>query len=143
VIVDANILLCAHNADDPHHEAAREWLEAVLNGTTRVGLSWWSLTAFMRIVTNSRAYAYPLSAEAAATQVEEWLDAPRAWLAEPTAQYRDVLMTLVRTYEVRGALMTDAQLAALAIDHGVPVMSTDTDFARFDAVEWINPLRPS
>jgi uncharacterized protein len=140
VIVDANVLLYARNTADPRHPPARVWLEDALNGPTRVGLPWWSLTAFARISTNARAFPNPLAPEEAALQVEEWLDAPRAWLAEPTAQYRHVFTTLIRTHDVRGPLVTDAQLAALAIDHGVPIVSTDADFARFDSVEWINPL---
>lgn len=140
MIVDANILLYARNAADPRHEQARTWIEAALNGPTRVGLPWWTLSAFVRIATNARAFPEPLTAEDAALQVDEWLDAPRAWLAEPTAQYREVFTSLVRTHRVTGPLVTDAQLAALAIDHGVPVISTDADFARFRAVEWIDPL---
>jgi len=140
VILDANILLYARNETDPRHAAARQWLESALNGSTRVGLPWWSLSAFVRIATNARAFADPLSPDEAAAQVDEWLDAPRAWLAEPTPLYREVFTSLVRTHDVRGPLVTDAQLAALAIDHGVPIVSTDADFARFPAVEWVNPL---
>jgi hypothetical protein len=141
VIVDANVLLYARNADDPRHPKARAWLEGALNGTTRVGLPWWTLAAFVRISTNARAFPSPLSPDEAVSQIEEWLDAPRAWLAEPTGQYWHVLAALVRDHDVRGPLGTDAQLAALAIDHGVAVVSTDADFARFRSVEWIDPLR--
>lgn len=143
MIVDANLLLYARNDADPRHSAARAWLEDVLNGSTRVGLPWWSLAAFVRIATNARAFPSPLSSVDAARQVGEWLDAPRAWLAEPTTQYREVFTSLLRSHDVRGPLVTDAQLAALAIDHGVPVMSTDADFARFRGVEWLNPLETS
>ncbi len=140
MIVDANLLLYARNSADDRHDQAREWLEASLNGTTRVGLPWWSLAAFVRISTNPRAFPDPLTPDQAASQVEEWLDAPRAWLAEPTANFRHVFLGLVRKYSVRGALVTDAQLAALAIDHGVSLASTDSDFARFREVTWIDPL---
>ncbi len=141
MILDANLLLYARNEADARHEQARAWLEEALNGPTRVGLPWWTLAAFVRIATNPRAFPQPLTADEAALQVEEWLDAPRAWLAEPTPQYREVFTTLVRTHDVRGPLVTDAQLAALAIDHGVPVVSTDADFARFRSVEWVDPLQ--
>jgi toxin-antitoxin system PIN domain toxin len=140
VIVDANLLLYARNDADPRHGAARAWLEGALNGSTRVGLPWWSLVAFVRIATNPRAFPDPLAPAEAADQVDEWLDAPRAWLAEPTIHFREVFAALVAAHQVRGPLVTDAQLAALAIDHGVPVVSTDADFARFREVEWINPL---
>lgn len=140
MIVDANLLLYARNSADPRHDTARTWLEQALNGPTRVGLPWWSLAAFVRISTNPRAFVNPLSPAEASTQVGQWLDAPRGWLAEPTSGYREVFLRLLRTHEIRGPLVTDAQLAALAIDHGVSLASTDGDFARFSEVEWVNPL---
>jgi hypothetical protein len=140
LILDSNILLYARNDADPRHAVARGWLEDALNGSTRVGLTWWSLAAFVRIATNARAYPAPLTPDEAALQVEAWLDAPCAWIPQPTTQYGQVFLSLLRSHDVRGPLVTDAQLAALAIDHGVPVVSTDADFARFANLEWINPL---
>lgn len=140
MIVDANILLYARNSADEHHDAARRWLESALNGSTRVGLPWWSLAAFIRIATNPRAYANPLTPADAAHQVAEWLAAPCAWVAEPTTNFRHVFLEVIRTHQVRGPLVTDAQLAALALDHGVPIASTDADFARFREVDWFDPL---
>lgn len=143
MIVDANVLLYARNEDDPRHATAREWLEGALNGETRVGLPWASLGAFHRIATNPRAFPEPLTPAQAWEQVEEWLDAPRAWVPQPTPRYREVLGRLVRQHRVTGPLFSDAALAALAIDHGVPVVSTDADFARFDGVAWTDPLQPT
>ena len=143
MIVDANLLRYARNSADERHEQAREWLESVLNGPSRVGLLWWSLAAFVRIATNPRAYPDALTPAAATRQVEEWLDAPCAWLAEPTANFRTVFLDIVRSHGVRGPLVVDAQLAALALDHGVPIASTDADFARFREVDWFDPLAGS
>ena len=140
MIVDANILLYARNSDDPRHEPARHWLEAALNGDERVGLPWTSLGAFLRIATNPRAMPDPLDSAAAWRQVEQWLDAPRAWVPEPTGRFRAILGRLVREHSVQGALVPDALLAALAIDHGVALASTDADFARFGELRWVNPL---
>lgn len=140
MILDANLLLYARNEADLRHEAARSWLEKALNGDTRVGLPWQSLAAFLRISTNPRAFPEPLSPQDAWEQVEEWLDAPRAWVPSPTPRFRDVLGRLMRTHHLRGALVTDAQLAALAIDHGVALVSTDADFARFAEVRWLDPI---
>lgn len=140
MIVDANILLYARNASDPRHEDARQWLEAALNGETRIGLPWSTTGAFFRIATNARAFPDPLTPEEAWTQVTDWLTAPRAWVPEPSSQYRLILGRLVTDHDVHGPLMTDAMLAALAIDHGVAVASTDTDFARFAGLTHTNPL---
>ncbi len=140
MLLDANVLLYAHNADDPHHDRARAWLVEALNGPTRLGFPWQTVTAFLRIATNPRAFPEPLEPEAAWAQVTDWLAAPRAWVPQPTLAYPDVLGRLVRSHRIRGPLVTDAALAALAIDHGVAVVSTDADFARFTDVTWINPL---
>lgn len=140
MLLDANLLLYARNADDPHHDRARAWLVAALNGPTRIGFPWQTIAAFLRIATNARAFSEPLEPEVAWQQVDEWLAAPRAWVPQPTAAYAAVLGRLIRDDQIRGPLVTDAALAALAIDHGVAVVSADTDFARFSDVRWINPL---
>ncbi len=143
MIVDANVLLYARNESAQQHDMAKEWLERALNGDTRVGLPWWSLAAFVRIATNPRVFARPLSADEAARQVEDWLHAPRAWIAEPTSAFADIFLELLRRYRVTAGLTTDAQLAALAIEHGVPMISADADFARFQELDWIDPFSES
>lgn len=140
MIVDANILLYARNSTDPLHAPARAWLESSLNGDSRVGLPWSTLGAFMRIATNPRAFPDPLTPADAWQQIEDWLDAPTAWMPEPGPRYRQLLGRFVRELGVQGALVTDAQLAALAVDHGVALVSTDSDFARFRDLRWVNPL---
>src|SRR5215510_1507028 len=140
MLVDANLLLYARNIDDPRHSTARVWLEEVLNGPTRVGLPWQSLTAFVRIATHARVFREPLSPSAAADQVLEWLDAPATWVPVPTERHAEVFARLVRDHAASGPLVTDAHLAALAIEHGVEIASTDTDFDRFTAVRRFDPL---
>lgn len=140
MIVDANILLYARNSADPLHAPARAWLESALNGDSRVGLPWSTLGAFMRIATNPRAFPDPLTPADTWQQVEEWLDAPTAWVPEPGPRYRQIVGRFIRELGVQGALVTDAQLAALAVDHGVELVSTDSDFARFRDLRWVNPL---
>jgi toxin-antitoxin system PIN domain toxin len=141
VILDANVLLYARNSADARHRPARAFLEEVLNGPHRVGLPWQSLTAFLRIATNQRVFAAPLSPAQGADQVSQWLDAPAAWVPVPTGRHADVLLGLVRDLRLSGALLTDAHLAALALEHGTGVWSTDTDFARFPGLRWEDPLR--
>lgn len=140
MIVDANLLLYARNSSDPRHDTAREWLETALNGDVRIGLPWTSLGAFFRIATNPRVFTDPLTSDEAWQQVVAWLDAPRSWVPEPSTRFRDIVGRLVTENGVTGPLMTDTMLAALAIDHGVTLASTDTDFERFDGLRYINPL---
>jgi len=140
VIVDANILLYAVDESSVFHGRARRWLEDALNGSRRVGLPWQSLVAFVRISTNARAMAEPLSAAQAWALVDGWLDAPAAWIPQPTAGHREILRRLVTEFDLRGNLVSDAVLAALCIEHGVAMVSADSDFARFPEVAWVNPV---
>jgi toxin-antitoxin system PIN domain toxin len=139
-LIDANLLLYAANRDAAEHERATAWLEGQLNGSRRVGMPWESLTAFMRLATNPRVAAKPLSAEGAWAFVEEWLDAAVVWIPGPTDRHAEVLGGLMRRYRLTGKLVPDAHLAALAIEHGLDVCSADTDFARFTEIRWTNPL---
>jgi toxin-antitoxin system PIN domain toxin len=140
VLVDANLLLYARNADDPHHQRARDWLGGALNGPVRVGLPWLSLSAFLRISSNPRAWPRVLSISEAWEQVEDWLAAPASWIPLPTDRHAEVLGRLLLDHRLSSAMVTDAQLAALAVEHGVAVASTDTGFARFTEIRWIDPL---
>lgn len=140
MLVDANILLFAEDRSSAHHKPAVEWLTAALNGSTRVGLPWPSLLAFVRIRTHRRVYERPLTVDEAWARVEEWLGAPAAWVPVPTSDHAAVLGALVRRYRLTGIAVPDGHLAALAIEHGLTVCSTDTDFARFTDVRWFNPI---
>lgn len=140
MIVDANVLLYGRNTADPRHGAARDFLETVLSGPRRVGLPWQSLTAFLRIATHPRVFPRPLATRQAVEQVHEWLAAPAAWVPLPTGRHAEVFLPLVRDQRITGQLVSDAHLAALALEHGTGIWSTDGDFARFAGLRWANPL---
>jgi toxin-antitoxin system PIN domain toxin len=139
LIVDANVLLYAVDDQSPFHTSAHSWLEAAMNGVERVGLPWASLMAFQRIITHPRATANPLTAIAAWSYVADWLDAEQAWIPVSGSRHRDILGTLLVGGDLRGNLVTDAHLAALAIEHGTGICSFDSDFARFSGVRWVSP----
>jgi len=117
------------------------WLDSRLNGSAPVGLPWPSLLAFVRITTNPRIYPQPLTMDAAWEQVEAWLDCEPAWIPAPTERHRALLGPLLARAAGRADLVADAHLAALAIEHGLTLCSTDGDFARFPGLRWENPLR--
>lgn len=139
MIVDANVLLYAVDHGSRFHDVAREWLEGALDGEERVGLPWVSLTAFQRIATHPRASAHPLTPAQAWGLVTDWLAAERAWVPSPGSRHAQILGRLLVAGDLRGNLVTDAHLAALAIEHGTSICSFDGDFARFADVRWINP----
>jgi uncharacterized protein len=134
VIVDANVLLYAVDSASAHHEPARAWLDESLGGAEAVGLAWAVLLAFIRVGTNPSILPRPMTADEATDQVERWLDAPAAVVAQPTARHASLLRGLLQAIGTAGNLTTDAHLAALAVEHGADIVSYDRDFARFPGV---------
>jgi toxin-antitoxin system PIN domain toxin len=142
ILVDANVLIYARVRSFTQHQRAREWLDQQLNGLSRVGLPWTSLLAFLRIVTNARIFEHPEPIAKAWDQVEAWLSCPTAWIPEPTERHAELLDTLFTLPGVHANLVPDAHLAALALEHGLTLCSTDGDFGRFPGLRWLNPLAP-
>lgn len=140
MLLDANILLYAVDSSSTLNERAGQWLEEALNGDRRVGLPWQSIGAFLRIVTHPRVTTDPLTPEDAWSFVQGWLDADPTWVPPATERTAAVLRRLVETTPASANLIPDAQLAALAIEHGLTVVTADTDFARFPDVRWHNPF---
>jgi toxin-antitoxin system PIN domain toxin len=141
ILVDANLLLYAEDELSPRHAAAREWWDAQLSGSSPVCLCWTVLAAFIRIGTNPRVFEYPLSLDQAIRRVESWLDQPCARIVHATERHWTVFRGLLAKGQATANLVTDAHLAALAIEHGCELFSTDTDFSRFPGVKWRNPLQ--
>ena len=140
-LVYANFLIYAHVANFGQHHAARAWLDDQLNAITPIGLPWPSLLAFVRLVSNPRVFEHPESIKNAWEQVESWLDAPASWIPLATDRHREVLASLCKTQGLRANHIPDAHLAALAIEHGLILCTTDTDFARFSDLRWENPIQ--
>ncbi len=140
ILVDANLLLYAKFEDMPQNRAARAWLEEQLTSPGRVGIPWQSILAFIRLSTNGRIFTRALTPQAAWQQVLEWLANRRVWIPEAAEDHVVVLGRLLETTHATGNLVSDAHLAALAIEHGLTLCSADSDFARFSGLTWVNPL---
>jgi uncharacterized protein len=141
ILVDANVLLYAEDELSPRHDVAREWWDTQLSGTLPVCLCWTVLCAFIRIGTNPRVFEHPLSLDQAISRVQSWLNQPCTRLIHPTERHWQVLQQVLVDGQAVANLVTDAHLAALAIEHGCDLVSTDADFARFPRLKWRNPLR--
>jgi uncharacterized protein len=140
LLLDANLLVYAVNRNAPHHRTARAWLERTLSGDEAVAVSWTVLLAFLRLTTHPRILDRPLTVNEAIAAVDDWLAAPLVRILEPTPEHWVVFKRLLADAGTGGNLTTDAHLAALAIEHGSELCSTDTDFARFKGLRWSNPL---
>ena len=140
ILIDANILIYAHVSSFAQHKLARDWLDQQLNASARVGLPWSSLLAFLRLVTNPRVFEHPESTRDAWEQVRTWLSSETAWIPQPTERHVDLLGEFLALPGVHGNLVPDAHLAALAVEHGLTLCSTDGDFARFQGLRWLNPI---
>lgn len=140
ILLDANILVYATTAG-PHQKQAAAWLDEQLWSAPKVGMPWATLLAWCRLVSNPRIFPKPVPLAAAWTQVEEWLALEPVWSPAPTERHAEILGRLRAEARVTdGNLMPDLYLAGLALEHGLTVVSTDGDFARFKRLKVINPL---
>ena len=140
ILVDANLLIYAIDADSPHHRQARRWLEDMLSGTTRIGLPWIVVLAFLRITTREGILVRTLTPAAAIAYVDAWLSQPNVELVVPGPSVWPVFRGLTLASGTAGNLSSDAHLAAMAIERGATVCSTDNDFKRFPGLLYVNPL---
>lgn len=141
IFVDANLLLYVVDATAPQHAKAKAWWDGCLNGHDTVCLSWPVLNAFLRIATNPRIYAHPLSMETASDYVDQWLQRPQVRIADPSDHHWILFQRLLVEGQCNSALVTDAHLAALALENNCRMYSTDRDFLRFPELRTQNPLR--
>ena len=141
ILVDANLLLYSHNADLPQHRPAAQWWDRQLNANPAVALCWPVLSAFIRLATNPRVFVRPLAIGKASDCVESWITRPNVCLIGPTSSHWAIFREVLEECQATGNLVSDAHLAALAIEHGCELQSTDADFSRFTKLKWRNPLR--
>ena len=139
-VIDLNLLLYAVNRDSPRHSAALTWLQDAMSGEERVGLAWTVVLGFIRVTTSPRVFEHPLSADDALRTVDAWLSQASVSPLEPGEGHWSILRDLLVEAGAAGNLTSDAHLAALAIEHGAELCSTDADFARFKRLRWTNPL---
>src|SRR6185369_986311 len=140
ILIDANLLIYAINHDAPLNRKAKLWLESVLSGQESVGFSWTVLLAFLRLTTRPGLFRRPLPVDTAFELVASWLDQTSATIVHPGPRHLAVLRELLQPLGTGGNLTSDAHLAALAVEHGAELCSSDTDFGRFPGLNWSNPL---
>jgi uncharacterized protein len=140
IIPDINLLLYAYNRKAPDHDAAREWWEGLMNGEETVGLPWIVISGYIRLATHPRVLETPMAVSKAAGHVRRWLAQPVTMILEPGARFPGLFLGYLEKLGAGGNLTTDAQLAALAVEHQAELHSADTDFSRFTGLRRTNPL---
>jgi len=140
IILDANILLYAYDSTSLHHRNAARWIEQVFSGTALVGLPWVTVAAFLRIMTHPGQPGNRFTVQEAVQIVDAWLDLPNVRLLAPGEDHWSLFRQVVVEGQASGALVSDAHLAALTIEYGGVLHTTDRDFARFPTLRWKNPL---
>lgn len=133
----------AINRDSPQHLRAKALLERTLAADEPVALPWAALLGFLRLSTSARVFPHPLEPEQALMVVDAWLAQPCVVTLQAGEEHWRTLRDLLSQSGTAGNLTTDAHLAALALEHGAELCSTDTDFGRFQRLRWANPLAGS
>ena len=140
IVLDANLLLYAYDSAFAEHTKARPWVETTFSGQEPVGLPWQTISAFIRIHTDTRLPGNRFTVDEAVQIVDQWIALPHVHLLAPGTRHWSEFRRMLTHGKVRGALTSDAQLAALTIEYGGILCSTDRDFARFPGLRWMNPL---
>jgi toxin-antitoxin system PIN domain toxin len=141
ILPDVNVLVHAHNADSAVHIKARAWWDACLSGAEGVGLAWAAMLGFVRITTNRKVVARPLAVADVMERLHAWLALPHVHIAHPSDTHFARLRVELERLGTAANLTTDAHLAVLAMERGYVLYSTDTDFARFKDLRWVNPCK--
>ncbi len=140
IVLDANLLVYAYHPQSPLHQRAKTWVEAAFAGQEPVRLPWQTISAFLRLTTSPKVFQAPLTIEEAEAAVSAWLELPAVGPIDPGERYWTILRTLLVKAQVTGPLVSDAVLAALAIEHGATLCTTDRDFRRFEGLRLSNPI---
>jgi toxin-antitoxin system PIN domain toxin len=140
IVLDANLLIYAYDTASLRHKLAIRWMEKALSGGEPVGLPWQTVSAFLRISTNANLPGDRFTAEEAAQILDELLGQPNVCLLVPGEHHWSLFRQMITEGQTRGPLISDARLAALTIEHGGVLHTTDRDFARFPGLRWTNPL---
>jgi len=142
ILPDVNVLIYAFRKEVPQHAACRSWLDNVVLGEARFGLSRLALGAVVRVTTNRRVYANPSSFDDAFGFCEDLLGQPHCQIVEPGERHWDIFKRLCIETDTRGPRVTDAWYAALAIEWGCEWVTLDRDYARFPGLRWRTPSAP-
>ena len=141
ILPDVNVLVHAYNRDSAVHTIAQQWWTRCLAGPESIGLAWVALLGFIRLVTNPRVVTRVLAAREVTSTIETWFDLPHVHLVHPSDSHFSRLRLELERLGTAGNLTTDAHLAVLAMERACVLYSTDTDFARFPGLRWINPCK--
>lgn len=140
IVLDVNLVIYAYDTTSLHHKPALHWMEKTLSGDELVGLPWQTVSAFLRISTNAKLPGDRFTSEEAAQILDGLLDQPNVRLLVPREDHWLLFRRMITEGQARGPLVSDAELAALTIEHGGVLHTTDRDFARFPGLRWTNPL---
>jgi len=140
VLIDVNVFVYAHRRDSPNHHAYRRWLEEQVSSDRAYGMSELVLSGFLRIVTHPEIFKFPTAMEDALGFASELKSRPNCVIVTPGARHWEIFTRLCRVAGVKGNLVPDAYLAALAIESGSEWITTDRDYSRFPGLRWRHPL---
>lgn len=141
ILPDVNLLVYAYNADAPLHGQARRWWETCLDDSRPVAIAWVVALGFVRLMTSRAVMQRPMAMETALGHLGRWLERPSVLILQPGPRHLAILSSFCDAGVLHSALLTDAHIAALAIDNQAVVHSNDNDFSRFPGLRWSNPLR--
>lgn len=140
IVPDLNLLIYAHNEEAPYHASAKAWWEGLVNGEETIGVPWIVSTGFIRLMTHPRVLVHPATVMRAVDYVHEWFRFHHVIPLNPGTEFLGYFRQNLVDAGIGANLVTDAHIAALAMENQAEVHSNDIDFSRFRGLRWRNPL---
>lgn len=140
IILDANVLIYAHDIGTEQHLPTRAWLQRAFSDAESIRIPWTVVHAFLRVMTARRMARTPISISVAMDTVDEWFGSGAMSIIDPGPRYWTILRRISVEAQVSGAIFSDAHLAAIALEYDATLCTTDSDFARFPSLRLTNPL---
>jgi toxin-antitoxin system PIN domain toxin len=139
-LVDVNVLVYAHRLDSARHQEYADWTRNLLADQEPYGVADIVLSGFLRVVTHPKVFRQPTPLETALAFVEVLRTQPNCVPVAPGQRHWAIFTDLCLAAGVKGNLVPDAYLAALAIESGSEWITTDRDYSRFPGLRWRHPL---
>lgn len=142
-LIDVNLLVYAVNSTASQHHPVKKWLEEMTSSGAPIVFPWVTIIGFLRVATNAKALPNPLTTNQALSSLQQWLGRDHVHIVEPGPWHWQILSEMIARFNLVGNSLTDAHLAAMAIEHGWTLYSADRGFARYPNLKWVNPIPES
>ncbi|MFO0791031.1 MAG: type II toxin-antitoxin system VapC family toxin [Pirellulales bacterium] len=139
-LLDVNVLVNAYRRDAPRHREFKDYLQSLVDGDEPFAIPAVVFSGFFGIVTHSRIFTPPSTFSDALLFAQQLKDQLHCLVLVPGESHWDVFTNLCVKGAARGGLVSDAYLAAMAIEVGAELVTDNRGFGRWPGLRWRHPI---